>query len=65
LIAQQVQEGTQHAVAAMQRGSEEVADGSRKADQGRRSRGEILHAVNSTVRQVTAVADSAPLRQAA
>jgi len=58
LIAQ-VQDGTQQAVAAMQRGSDEVADGSRKADEAGRSLEEILRAVNTTVRQVTAIADSA------
>jgi methyl-accepting chemotaxis protein len=58
LIAQ-VQSGTHDAVAAMQRGSEEVAGGSRRADEAGRALGDILRAVDNTVRQVSDIAASA------
>jgi methyl-accepting chemotaxis protein len=58
LIAQ-VQLGTQQAVTAMQRGSVEVANGTRRADEAGRALGEILRAVDTTVKQVSAIAASA------
>src|SRR5205823_8297652 len=47
-----VQQGTAEAVAAMHRGSDEVADGSRRADEAGTALGEILRAVDNTVQQV-------------
>jgi methyl-accepting chemotaxis protein len=58
LIAQ-VQLGTQQAVTAMQRGSAEVANGTRRADEAGRALGEIMRAVDTTVQQVTGIAASA------
>jgi methyl-accepting chemotaxis protein len=54
-----VQQGTQDAVGAMQRGSDEVASGSARADEAGRALSEILKAVDNTVRQVTEIAASA------
>ena len=54
-----VQQGTAEAVAAMQRGSDEVAEGSRRADEAGEALGEILRAVDNTVQQVTEIAASA------
>ncbi len=54
-----VQQGTAEAVAAMQRGSDEVADGSRRADEAGAALGEILRAVANTVQQVEGIAVSA------
>jgi methyl-accepting chemotaxis protein len=58
-LIKKVQDGTQHAVAAMQRGAEEVDGGSAKADEAGRALGEILAAVENTVRQVSEIASAA------
>jgi len=58
-LIQQVQAGTQQAVASMQAGAGTVAEGTAKADQAGRALGEILSAVESTARQVTEIAASA------
>lgn len=55
----QVQSGTQQAVSAMQAGASKVEAGSTKADQAGRALGEILTAVENTVRQVSEIDASA------
>jgi methyl-accepting chemotaxis protein len=58
-LIKKVQDGTRDAVAAMQRGAEEVDGGSAKADEAGRALGEILTAVENTVRQVSEIASAA------
>jgi methyl-accepting chemotaxis protein len=58
-LIKKVQQGTRDAVAAMQRGAEEVDGGSAKADEAGRALGEILSAVENTVRQVSEIASAA------
>jgi methyl-accepting chemotaxis protein len=58
-LIRQVQDGTRVAVAAMQSGSSKVAQGTDKAEQAGRALGDILQAVETTVRQVAEIADSA------
>jgi methyl-accepting chemotaxis protein len=64
LIAQ-VQSGTRDAVQAMSQGSAKVELGSAKADQAGGALGEILTAVEQTVRQVTEIASAAQEMSAA
>jgi methyl-accepting chemotaxis protein len=52
----QVQQATSEAVAAMQRGSQTVNEGSERAEQAGTALAEILRAVESTVQQVTGIA---------
>jgi methyl-accepting chemotaxis protein len=58
LLIAQVQTGTQDAVSAMETGSAKVEHGSQKATQAGRTLDEILHAVETSVRQVTEIASS-------
>lgn len=64
-LIQQVQVGTRDAVAAMEQGSSTVEHGSAKAEQAGGALGEILSAVDHTVRQVTEIASSAQQMSAA
>lgn len=52
----QVQQATSEAVAAMQRGSQTVNEGSERAEQAGTALAEILRAVESTVQQVSGIA---------
>jgi methyl-accepting chemotaxis protein len=57
-LIRDVQSGTRDAVLAMETGARKVEDGSAQADQAGQALGEILGAVDDTVRQVGAIADS-------
>jgi methyl-accepting chemotaxis protein len=54
-----VQEGTQEAVIAMERGSGRVDEGEHMADQAGRALGDILHAVDATISEVSGIASAA------
>jgi methyl-accepting chemotaxis protein len=58
-LIKRVQVGTEQAVAAMHRGAAEVQGGTARADQAGRSLGDILQAVENTVRQVSEIATAA------
>jgi methyl-accepting chemotaxis protein len=58
-LIKKVQEGTHQAVAAMQRGADEVEGGAVQADEAGRALGEILRAVENTALQVTEIATAA------
>ncbi len=58
-LIQQVQQGTQAAVKAMEAGSGKVEAGSEKADQAGTALKDILQAVETTVAQVTEIASAA------
>jgi methyl-accepting chemotaxis protein len=58
-LIREVQSGTKDAVTAMEIGSVKVEQGTLKADQAGASLGEILTAVEATVRQVSGIAASA------
>ncbi len=58
-LIQQVQDGTEAAVAAMASGTAKVQEGSAQADQAGRALGEILKAVEATVAQVDSIAGAA------
>ena len=58
-LIREVQDGTRQAVEAMEQGARRVEDGSSQADQAGRALGEILKAVESTVRQVSEIAEAA------
>ena len=64
-LISQVQDATQQAVNAMKTGATKVDHGSAKADTAGRALGEIMTAVDSTVRQVTEIAVSAQQMAAA
>jgi methyl-accepting chemotaxis protein len=57
-LIREVQSVTRDAVLAMETGARKVEDGSAQADQAGQALGEILGAVEDTVRQVGAIADS-------
>jgi methyl-accepting chemotaxis protein len=58
-LIKKVQVGTEEAVTAMRRGAEEVQSGTLRADEAGRALGDILQAVENTVRQVTDIATAA------
>jgi methyl-accepting chemotaxis protein len=58
-LIRDVQAGPRQAVDAMQHGAQKVEDGSAQADQAGKALGEILQAVESTVRQVGEIAEAA------
>ncbi len=58
-LIQQVQDGTQQAVAAMASGTEKVTEGTNLADQAGQALSEILAAVEATVGQVDGIAMAA------
>jgi methyl-accepting chemotaxis protein len=58
-LIKKVQAGTEQAVAAMRRGSDEVKGGTQRADEAGRALGDILEAVESTARQVGDIATAA------
>jgi methyl-accepting chemotaxis protein len=58
-LIKKVQVGTEEAVTAMRRGAEEVQIGTLRADEAGRALGDILQAVENTVRQVTDIASAA------
>jgi methyl-accepting chemotaxis protein len=58
-LIREVQAGTRDAVLAMETGARKVEDGSSQADQAGQALGEILGAVEETVRQVGAIAAAA------
>jgi methyl-accepting chemotaxis protein len=58
-LIDKVQHGTQQAVAAMQRGADEVQGGSERAEQAGRALGEILETVENTARRVNEIASAA------
>ncbi len=58
-LIKEVQTGTQVAVQAMKNGSAKVEEGSKRADQAGAALAEILDAVESTVTQVSQIADGA------
>ena len=58
-LIREVQTGTQDAVEAMEQGAQQVRAGSAQADQAGAALGEILTAVEATVRQVTEIASAA------
>ncbi len=58
-LIKEVQGGTREAVVAMQSGSSQVEDGSRRAEQARRALEEILAAVGSMAQQVSEIAEAA------
>jgi methyl-accepting chemotaxis protein len=64
-LISQVQDATQQAVNAMKAGATKVDHGSAKADMAGQALGEIMTAVDSTVKQVTEIASSAQQMAAA
>lgn len=58
-LIQKVQVGTQQAVTAMHRGAQEVQSGTLRTHEAGRALGDILQAVENTVRQVTDIATAA------
>ncbi len=58
-LIQQVQDGTQGAVQAMEAGAQEIDQGTARADQAGTALKEILQAVDNTVTQVSSIAEAA------
>src|ERR1051325_9555996 len=58
-LIREIHSGTQSAVEAMDEGARKVEDGSSQADRAGAALGEILAAVEATVRQVAGIAEAA------